>query len=204
MFDALRQAWHQATHPFQGYLETLWEVWKTDVARATLMARQFWQQIPEAVVQQGAAVQAQANAANAAARINQQVSLGLGKLGIPAGPGIGAGIPFSPTMNPEQLLFLTVMANIRAAQGDPRAPPGLDQLAAGVLLGQIDPVQALVACTPGLNQQQLLYSLQAAQLMGMPQVSQVLRVMAVVQAAIALPHDQIASFLPKASVAPPS
>ena len=59
MFEELRRAWHKATDPFEGFLEVLWEVWKKDVARATLMARHSWRDIPQETVQKSLAMQAQ-------------------------------------------------------------------------------------------------------------------------------------------------
>ena len=107
MFEELRRAWHKATDPFEGFLEVLWEVWKKDVARATLMARHSWRDIPQETVQKSLAMQAQTNAANAAyqanRQIDQQLSVNLGMLGIPAGPSIGSGGLFAPSVNPDQL-----------------------------------------------------------------------------------------------------
>lgn len=200
MFEELRRAWHKATDPFEGFLEVLWEVWKKDVARATLMARHSWRDIPQETVQKSLAMQAQTNAANAAyqanRQIDQQLSVNLGMLGIPAGPSIGSGGLFAPSVNPDQLFFLSIMGSIRAANGDPPTMAGMDQLAAGVLRGQVDAVNAMVSCVPAVQRQQLVYTLQAAQFMNLPQLLPMIRMVALIQAAIALPHDQIAQFLP--------
>ena len=67
MFESLREAWHQATHPFEGLMEDLWNTWKINVGVAVLQARQSWEKIPDSIVQQGLALntQAQMNAAQA-------------------------------------------------------------------------------------------------------------------------------------------
>lgn len=195
MFEALREAWHKATHPFDGFLGELWEVWKKDVARATLMARHAWQQIPPEVAQQYATLQAQAHVQASNQAVNDAVGQQMALLGISGG---GGGLP-GPMVNPDQALFLGTMAGIRAAHGDPPAMPGMAQMAAAVLRGQVDPVQALVACTPAMSRQQLVYTLQAAQMMGVPQVLQMIRLIAAIQAAQGLPRDQIAQMLPAAA-----
>lgn len=199
MFEALRQAWHQATHPFEGFLGELWELWKKDVGRATLLARRSWQDIPESVVQQYAVIEAQGRAAASNQQIQDAVTSQLGSMGIFGGSGGGFG---GPMANPDQALFLGTLAGIRAHQGDPPAMPGMDQMAAAVLRGQVDALQALVACTPAMNRQQLVYALQAAQMMGVPQVAHLIRLVAVIQAAYGLPRQQIAEFLPPAPAAP--
>jgi hypothetical protein len=204
MFEALRQTWHKITDPFEGFLEVLWEVWKKDVVRATLMARQCWEDIPEETVQQSAAMQAKANAANALDQANrvtdQTTRINLESLGIPAGPSIGSGGLFASSVNPDQLLFLSIVGSIRAAKGDPPAMAGMEQLAAGVLRGQVDAVNAMVSCVPAVQRQQLVFALQAAQFMNLPQLLPMIRMVALIQAAIALPHDQIARWLPTAAV----
>jgi hypothetical protein len=66
-------------------------------------------------------------------------------------------------------------------------------LALAVLRGQLDPIQAMIQCAPAFTQQQLAVAVQGMQMMGM---SQLIRVVAVVQAATALPRKQIAQLLP--------
>jgi hypothetical protein len=100
-------------------------------------------------------------------------------------------------MNPDHALFVLTMAGIGANSGDPPTIPGMEQFAHSVLRGQIDPVQALIACTPVISRQQLAYVLQASQMAGMPQILQVIRVIAVIQAAMALPRRQISEFVPE-------
>jgi hypothetical protein len=190
MLHKLRQAWHKATHPFEGFMGELWEAWTKDVARATLMARQLWEEIPEDVVRQYALIEAQGRAAAWKAGIDGTVNRALGGMGIFPGSGFGFG---GPMVNPDQALFLGTMANIRAHQGNPPAKAGMEQMAAAVLGGQVDALQALLACTPAMNRQQLVYALQAAQLM--PPVLQLIRITAVIEAAVGLPQHQISAFL---------
>jgi hypothetical protein len=186
MFESLREAWHKAAHPFEGFMESLWNTWKVNVGVAVLLARQSWQDIPDSIVQQGLALEAQARTS---AQINQTVALGLGKLGIPAGPGLGFA------MNPDQALFVMTMARVAVNRGDPPATPGMDQFAEGVLKGKIDPVQALVACAPEVARPQMAYTVQALQMMGMVQPLQVVRISGLIQAAASMPRERIQSFL---------
>ena len=186
MFESLREAWHKATHPFDGFTERLWDVWKVNVGAAVLLARQSWQDIPQNIVQQGLALDAQARAN---AQVNQNVALGLGRLGIPAGPGLGIG------MNPDQALFIMTMARVATSRGDPPPTAGMEQLAEGVLRGQIEPVQALMACAPEFMRPQFAYTIQALQMTGMSQYLQIVRVSGLIQAAASIPRERIQPFL---------
>jgi hypothetical protein len=186
MFESLREAWHKATHPFEGFMEELWNTWKVNVGVAVLRARQSWQQIPDGIVQQGVALDSQARANE---QINQMVNLGLGHLGIPGGPGVGF------TINPDQALFVMTMAHVALGRGDPPPTPGMDQLAEGVLRGQIDPIQALIACAPEIARPQLVYGIQALQMSGMIQMLQILRICGLIQAAASMPRERIQPFL---------
>jgi hypothetical protein len=91
MFESLREAWHKATHPFEGFMGDLWTVWKQDVGRAVLLARNSWQAIPASIIQQGAAIEAQGRAAQATQAINDVVARQLGMIGIRPGTSGGTG-----------------------------------------------------------------------------------------------------------------
>jgi len=186
MFESLREAWHKAAHPFEGFMETLWDSWKVNVGIAVLQARQSWQDIPGSIVQQGLALDSQAQMN---ARINQQVGLNLARLGIHAGPGLGL------TINPDQAFFIMTMARVALNRGDPPTTPGMDQFAEGVLKGQIDPIQALIACSPDFARPQLVFHIQAAQMSGMVQLLQVIRLSGLIQAAASVPRERIQPFL---------
>jgi hypothetical protein len=186
MFESLREAWHKATHPFDGFTECLWDEWKVSVGTAVLLARQSWQSIPQSIVQQGLTLDAQARAS---AEVNKHVALGLGQLGIPPGPGLGI------TMNPDQALFIMTMAHVAASRGDPPATPGMEQFAESVLRGQTDPVQALITCAPEFVRPQLVYTIQALQMTGMSQYLQIVRISGLIQAAASIPRERIQSFL---------
>jgi hypothetical protein len=186
MFENLREAWHKATHPFEGFMESLWNIWKVNVGTAVLLARQDWQNIPESIVQQGLAMDVQARSN---AQINQAVGLGLGQLGIPAGPGLGFA------MNPDQALFIMTIARVGANRGDPPPTAGMEQFAEGVLRGQIDPVQALIACAPEFMRPQFVYTIQALQMTGMSQHLQIIPIAGLIQAAASIPRQRIRSFL---------
>ena len=186
MFESFRKAIYKAINPFEGTMEPLWNVWKVNVGMAVLFARQSWQDIPDSIVQQGLGLEAQSRMN---AEMNRGVGIGLGRLGIPAGPGIGIG------MNPDQAFFVMTMARIKLSQGDPPQTPGMEQFAEGVLKGQIDPVQALIACAPEVARPQMVMALQAAQMSGMPQMVQLTRITAAIQAAASVPRARIPSFL---------
>ncbi|WP_035656415.1 hypothetical protein [Bradyrhizobium sp. STM 3809] len=192
MFEHLREAWHKATHPFEGFMESLWNIWKVNVGMAVLLARQSWQDIPQSIVQQGLALDAQVRAN---AQINQAVGLGLGQLGIPTSPGLGFA------MNPDQALFIMTMARVGANRGDPPPTVGMEQFAEGVLRGQIDPVQALIACAPEFMRPQFHYTIQALQMTGMSQYLQIIRIAGLIQAAASIPRERIPSFLPGSTAA---
>jgi hypothetical protein len=191
MFKKLREHLHNATNPFQGFLGELWTVWGHDVARAVLLARRSWQSLPDDLVQQAADMEAAAQAAQGQREINDAVNLQLGLLGI--SPGAGGSFGVGLGTNPDHALFISVMGSIRAHRGNPPAQPQMVILAPAVLGGQIDPVQALVRCAPAFTRPQLAMAVQAMQMMGM---SQFVSVIALVQAATALPRDQIARLLP--------
>lgn len=192
MFEALRQAWHKATHPFEGFLDDVWAVWQHDVGRAVLLARHSWQSLPESVAHQAAAIEAQTRAAQEHQQVMDTVNLQMQLIG--ASPGSHGS--FGPMTNPDQALFLMIMGLIRAHQGNPPSERAMVPLAAAVLSGQLDPVQALVACTPPIARPQVSYAVQVLQMTGM---GQLMRVLAVIQAASALPEGQIAAFLPAAA-----
>lgn len=197
MFDKLREQWNKAINPFQGFLGELWTVWKHDVARAILLARRSWQSLPEDIVQQAATIEAAGRAAQAQRGIDDAVNAQLGMLGI--SPGAGGGFGAGLGLNPDHALFISVMGSIRAHRGDPPAQPQMALLAPAVLRGQLDPILAMIQSAPAFTQQQLAIAVQGMQMMGM---SQLVRVMAIVQAATALPRDQIAPLLPPEHEAP--
>jgi len=197
MFEKLREQWNKATNPFQGFLGELWTVWKQNVALAVLLARRSWQSLPEEIVQHAATIEAQGRAAQAQRGIDDAVNAQLGMLGI--SPGTGGGFGAGLGMSPDHALFISIMGSIRAHRGDPPAQPQMVLLAPAVLRGQIDPIQAMIQCAPAFTQQQLAVAVQAMQMMGM---SQLIKVIAVVQAATALPRDQIVQLLPHEQEAP--
>jgi hypothetical protein len=101
-------------------------------------------------------------------------------------------------INPAQALFISTMGAIRSNQGDPPHMAGMEQYAAAVFQGQLDPLQALMACSPPPTQQQLAFTLQAAQF-SMPQMVNLIRLTAVIGAALALPRSELSKFLPAAT-----
>lgn len=128
-------------------------------------------------------------------QINQTVGLQLGRLGIPAGPGLPTGPGFGIGMNPDQALFVMTMANVALSRGDPPGTVGMDQLAEAVLKGQVDPIQALIVCAPEFARPQLVYGIQALQLTGMVQMLQIIRISGLIQAAASMPRQRIQPFL---------
>lgn len=192
MLGKLLERLQNATNPFKGFLGDIWTIWKKDAGRAVLLARWSWQKLPEELIQQAAAVQQQAQAAQAASQINQQVNLQLGAMGI--FPGSGGGPSFRFAMNPDHAMFIHYMGMIRAHKGDPPTSPGMVQLAESVIRGQMDPVDAMIAASPPFVQQQLAA---AAQMLKMTGMFQFLRLQAVVQVAMSLPRERISVFLPE-------
>ena len=192
MFEKLLECLQNATNPFKGFLGELWTIWTRDAARAVLLARWSWQNLPSELVQQATAVQQQAQAAQAASQINQQVNLQLGAMGI--FPGSAGGASFGFGMNPDHAMFIMMMGTIRAHRGDLPSSQGMVQLAETVLRGQMDPVNAMIAAAPPLVQQQLVA---AAQMLKMTGMYQFLHLQAVVQVAFSLPRERIPVLLPE-------
>jgi hypothetical protein len=190
MFGKFLDRLRNATNPFQGFLGELWTIWTRDAGRAVLLARWSWQDLPEDLVQQAAGVQRQAQAAQSASQINQQVNLQLGSMGIfpgSTGPSFGFG------MNPDHAIFIMIMGMIRAHRGDPPTSQEATQLAETVLRGQMDPVDAMIATAPLIARQQLVA---AAQMMRMTGMYQLLRLQAIIQSASSLPRERIPVLLP--------
>jgi hypothetical protein len=192
MLGKLLERLQNATNPFKGFLGEIWTIWKEDACRAVLLARWSWEKLPEGLIQQAAAVQQQAQAAQSASQINQQVNLQLGAMGI--FPGSGGGPSFGFGMNPDHAMFILFMGMIRAHKGDPPTSQGMAQLAEAVLRGQMDPVNAMIATAPPLVQQQIVA---AAQMLKMTGMYQFLHLQAVVQVAFSLPRQRIPVFLPE-------
>jgi len=192
IFGKVLEKFTKVTNPFQGYLGELWTVWSTDAGRAILMARWSWQNIPEELIHQSAAVQQQAQAAQMSSQINQQVNAQLGSMGIFPGSGGGGGFGFG--MNPDHAMFIMTMGSVRAHRGNPPTSHGLAQLAEPVLSGQMDPLEALVATAPAFTQAELVSAIQMMKMVGMDQL---LRLQAIIQVASALPRDRIPAFVPE-------
>jgi hypothetical protein len=192
MFDKLFQGLQDAMNPFKGFLGDLWKVWVRDAGRAVLMARWSWEDLPEDLVRQAAIAQQQAQAAQAARAIDDQVSAQLGAMGI--FPGSRGAMPFGFGMNPDHAVFVVTMGTIRANRGDPPATPPVVQTAEAVLRGQLDPVAALIAAAPPMLKQQLAAVAQVANFAGM---GHLLRLQGILAAAFALPRDRIPVLLPE-------
>lgn len=191
MLGKLLERLRNATNPFKGLLGELWTIWTRDAGRAVLLARWSWQSLPEELVQQAAAVQRQAQAAQDASQINQQVNLQLGTMGI--FPGSAGAPSFGFGMNPDQAMFIMIMGMIRAHRGDPPTSQMADQLAETVLRGQMDPVDAMIATAPLIARQQLVAAVQMMRMTGMYPL---LRLQAIIQAASSLPRERIPVLLP--------
>lgn len=181
--------------PFAGFLGELWNIWTEDAARAVLLARYRWQDIPETIIQEADAIQAQAQAAQTSHQINEQVNLQLGMLGI--SPSYGGG-SFGGGMDPGAAMFLMTMSVVRRYQGGPPLPATSTRLvrtAEAALRGQIDPVQALLDAAPPATRQELQM---AAQLLQMAGAYDLFRLQAIIAVAFALPRARIPALLPEA------
>ena len=191
MLERLLQSLQNATNPFKGFLGEVWTIWKKDAGRAVLLARWSWQKLPEELIQQAEIIQQQAQAAQVSSEINQQVNLQLGAMGI--FPGLGGGASFGFGTNPDHAMFILYMGMIRAHGGDPPASSGMVQLAESVFRGQMDPINAMIAASPPLVQQQLVAAVQMLMMTGMLDF---LRLHAVILAAFSLPRERIPVLLP--------
>lgn len=179
----------------QGFTEQLWQTWQRDAARAVLLARWRWREIPEALVREAALVQQQVQAASWASQIDQQVTNQLGMMGIFPGFG-GGGLTGGFGLDPGRAMFVGIMGMIRQHQGDPPASPELVACAEGVLRGQINPANALLAAAPPFARQQMQMALAAMDFMG---GADLLRLQAVVSAASAVPRVRIPTLVPEAA-----
>lgn len=162
----------------KGFLDKLEDIWTKDAGRAVLLARWFWERLPEELVQQAAMLQAQVRLG--------ELQRGIGEL---VAPWLGSGrrVPGFETMTPDHAAFITIMSNIRMCRGE-SACPEQAQLAEAVLRGQVDPVDALVAATPAVNRQQVAMQVQSVRMMGRDQL---LRFSGIIAAASALPRERI-------------
>lgn len=200
VFDQLLKGLTGAMNPFQGFMADLWNVWQTDAARAVLIARWYWQSLPAELAQQATMLQQQQRSALEGYRIDREVDAQLGAMGIfpsssssSGGYGMGTGMSMGVGMNPDQSVFLSVMALVRAHDGDPPAAPAAVSTAEQVLRGQLDPEQALTQLLPPQVQQQLAMAAQAMQMMG---TGNLLRLQGVVNAAASLPRERIPVLFP--------
>jgi hypothetical protein len=77
----------------------------------------------------------------------------------------------------------------------------MEHFAEGVLRGQIDPVQALIACAPEFMRPQFVYTIQALQMTGMSQYLQIIRIAGLIQAAASISRERIQSLLSESTPA---
>ncbi len=197
MSETLLTQLGNASDSFEGFLGELWTVWAGDAARAVLLARWSWQELPEELIQQAAAIQQQAQTTRGLGEIEQQVDTQLGAMGIFPGPRPLSVMSSGPGVDPSVAMFITVMSMIRAYEGDPPVSPasqGITRLAEAVLQGEMDPVDAMIRTASPPIKQQLVA---AADLMKMSGMHQFLRLEAVVLVAFALPRNRIPVLLPE-------
>ena len=184
---------------FEGFLRELWTVWGNNVCRAVLLARWFWQRIPESVVQQAALIQQQTQSFRPGPGINEMVNLKLGTMGIfPASGSLGAS--YGPVMDPNVGIFIMIMGMIRTYHGDPPVSPtlpGIAQIVEPVIRGERDPVEAAIAVVPPAAGQQLKM---AAEFYKQAGFYNVLRVQTLALITLGLPRQRIPALLPEAAV----
>ena len=164
-----------------------------NVAHAALLARWSWQKLPVEIIAQAAVLKQQADAAGAHQAIRDQVALQLGTLGISPGFSSGGFLGF----NPDQAMFISVMAMIRYHNGDP--PAGSNDaitVAEPVLTGQRQPLDALIAAAPPEARQLYPILLPVVRQFGFEKL---FVVASYVQAAFALPRERIIHLLPDAN-----
>lgn len=176
------------------FLVRLWKLWRGDVPQAVLLARWYWQDLPEELVQQAEEIRRQAKAAAEQTIFAQQ-------MGVPAksaGASPSGGNCVGPEMDAEQVMFLATMSTIRAHNGEPPTAPEMVDMAEKVLTGKMDPVEAMLATASEAVRQQLKLAMQLGEMLG---ISQVLRVQGLMQAAFSLPRKLIPLLLPDATPA---
>jgi hypothetical protein len=180
-------------NPYQGFLGKIWDIWmRHDVAHAVLLARWSWQKLPVEIIGQAAGIKQQADFAAQRSQVDAQVALQLGSLGISPGFSGGGFLGF----NPDEAMFIGVMAMIRQHNGDP--PIGSEDAVAVaelVLTGQRQPHEALIAAAPPIARQQIAALLPVVKMIGLEKL---FLVSSRVQAAFALPRDRIIHLLPDA------
>lgn len=186
------------TGQFKGYLRELWTVWSKDVGRAVLLARWFWQKIPESVLQQASLIQQQAQSFRPGPGIDEMVNLKLGTMGIFPASG-SSGTSCGSAVDPNVGLFIMIMGMIRTYHGDPPVSPtlpGIAQIVEPVIRGERDPVEAAIAIVPPAARQQLQM---AAEFYKQAGFYDVLRVQTLALIALGLPRQRIPALLPEAA-----
>lgn len=168
----------------QKYLKDLRKLWSRDPAIATLNARLNWQHVPAETMQYASNMQ-QSFQMNQ--QINDSVNASLGAMGIFGG---GGGLGFGG--NPDDMVFYGTMGLVRQHRGDPPANRALAAHAASILRGEMDPMQGLAlagSSIPGYGN--------LLQMMGpmMGEVAPMLRLQAILMAALAVPRDEIRDLL---------
>jgi hypothetical protein len=184
----------QPRNPYQGFMGKLWDIWMhQNVAHAALLARWSWQKLPAEIIGQAAVLRQQADAVGRRAEIDAQVGRQLGSLGISPGFIGGGFLGF----NPDEAMFISVMAMIRQHNGDPPAG-SQDAIAVAelVLTGQREPHEALIAAAPPEARQLFKILLPVVRQFGFEKL---FLVASYVQAAFALPRERIIHLLPDAN-----
>ncbi|QOZ69627.1 hypothetical protein [Bradyrhizobium arachidis] len=163
-----------------------------NVAHAALLARWSWQKLPVEIIAQAEDLRRRADAAGRHQVIRDQVALQLGSLGI--SPGFGGGFL---GFNPDQAMFISVMAMIRQHNGDPPAgSTDVIAVAEPVLTGQRQPHDALIAAAPPEARQLYAILLPVVRQFGFEKL---FLVASYVQATFALPRERIIHLLPDAN-----
>jgi hypothetical protein len=160
------------------FFEELKSDWREDPPLAVAYARLYWWLIPEEVIAESKRLY---QSVNVHYDIESSVNTAMVSLG--GSPSYG-----SPGVDPETLMFLGIMGQIRYHEGDPPMPPNLANRADEILLGRLDPLEAFMlagAHIPG-------YGLLVRDMLPfLGDMSQLLRRIGVLFAALALPRARL-------------
>ncbi|HEY7557470.1 MAG TPA: DUF4190 domain-containing protein [Candidatus Binatia bacterium] len=170
------------------YLAELRKLWQQNFVAAILTARLNHGRIPP---ETAAIAQGMDRAFRADRDINDAVEHAMGSLGISGGGGGGFGA--SSGLDPDEYMFNAAMGMIAAHRGNPPASPALQEQAALILTGKLDPLSAFELSSPQLAGTGLVGGVLA--LAG--DMAPLLKRMGLFMAALAVPADEIPALLPE-------
>lgn len=170
------------------FLEELRDVFGDNPARAVLMARKEPDRLPPGLARHAASLQRSMQSSIESAQMDQMVRTQLGGMGI--FPGMGGGGGFDSGVDPDEAIFMACMGMVQKHGGE--VPPELrsiSRVAPGVVKGTTHWSEALRATPGGEAMVQMVPMLE---MMGM---SAMIRLTVIINAALAVPRNQIDALL---------